>query len=93
MPLRRDKTTPNALGTYVKVMQSIFDAIEEEDIKNRFTCAYSRNSVVYAKDMAIKAQELQAKLKAEARAKQEQKARRDLELKRKREAEAEPEYM
>jgi hypothetical protein len=50
--LCRDKVTPNSLGTYRKVVQSIRSAIDEGEIAAQFRIAYLVNKAAYAKDIA-----------------------------------------
>lgn len=48
----RDKETPNALNTYLKVVKSIVSAIDEHDIQEQFKLAYMLGKDRYAKDIA-----------------------------------------
>lgn len=48
----RDKETPNALNTYMKVVKSIVSAIDDQDIEQQFKLAYMIGTEKYAKDIA-----------------------------------------
>jgi hypothetical protein len=58
--VRRDKETPNAIGTYHKVMLSIFSAIDSDEIGKQFAWSYELGQDVYAKDIAQQAREQEA---------------------------------
>eukprot|EP00892_Ulva_mutabilis_P007765 jgi/Ulvmu1/5360/UM022_0154.1 len=48
----KDKETPNALNTYMKVVKSIVSAIDDHDIEEQFKLAYMIGTEKYAKDIA-----------------------------------------